>query len=1446
MNCMDHNLISVQLSSAIHPSPSKRCTDENPVFNESAMGNASRASDNQIEPETTQDKSYSSKDQSCKAVCAFALFTIIAMTIGIITVCLGLPKETNKKCEMKFERTAQGMFISDSRPQHVATGDFNGDNHLDLAIATTGSDNIGIRRGYGNGTFSSRINYSTGLGSLPYWVAIGDFNNDTLLDIVVANYGTHNIGLFLGYGNLSFSDQLTFPCGSSRPISLAIGDFNQDNLLDIAVVSNGTSHVSILLGFGNGSFQMHTNYDMGYDSMPYSIATADFNNDKQLDIVVINYGTSNFAILLATRNGTFSISKYSTGNGSHPCSVAIDDFNNDDFIDIAIVNSATDKIGIFLGDEDGIFTMKATYSTGSNSHPQFIAVGNFSKENTVDIIVANSGTDNVILLEGYGDGTFSIKATHSTGYNSNPYSIAVGDFDNDTISDVVVINNGINSILVLRSYTIYLLANQTKYSTGDNSFPYLIAVDDFNNDKQLDIVVTDILWSNIDLFIGHSNGTFENQKASSVIKEVDSDLLLIGDFNNDKQADIVVTIYYSNELGIYLGDGTGNFDNGYICMVGNNSIPSSIAIGDFDGDKNLDILVANNYGDNVGFLHGYGNGTFAEVVNYPTGYYSPIFISVGDFNNDNLLDFVSADYDSPWSAVLNDFNKDAIVDIAVLNPDIPSINIFLGDGHGNFPKKMTLLIEDASNSYSIATGDFNNDKEVDIAVANFGTNDISVLLLRYQPDFVNSTVYYQKTNPHPSAVAIGDFNNDYQLDIVVTNAGIDNVQIFLDYKEGTFMNNITYSTGDNSHPQHVVVTDFNKDNQLDIAVVNSYNSILKVFLSSGNETFSASSEYITGYSSFPNSVAVGDFNKDGWIDVVVANSGTDNIGIFLGFDYPTFTTSNIVLQKRDSSPYYIAIGDFNNDSRWDIAIACRERNNIAVFLGNGNGTFSEEQLFYLPGSSRPQSLIIGDFNNDNQLDIAVANSRDQSISLLFGRGNGSFAPYISQETIYSSPVSIAVGDFNNDRKQDIVVAIEDTNTIGIFIGHGNGSFKEQISYEMPDESSPVWVVVGDFNNDNVQDIAVANFNGHNIGILLGYGDGAFRNVTLYSTGNNSGPCSIAIGDFNKDNWMDIAVANKHTQNVGIFFGYDNGSFSSQTTYMTDSGSMLMSIVVGDINNDGILDIAISDFGSGKGNIGVLYGLDNGTFLVSKIYSTGINTDPSSIAICDIDNDGRLDFIVSNSNKNNIGIMLRDKSEPLGKQTMFSTDNGSSPYAVVVSHFNDDDHLDIAVANSKTNNIGIFLGYGNGSFANQEIYSTGIYSSPKFIAVGDLNNDKQMDIIVANSNTGNICIFLGNRNGTFIISQNYSTGQGSEPSSIAVADLNKDNKTDIIITNSGINNVLVFFGSDNGIFSKPKTYSLDYGSHPISVAIGDFNNDSWLDIVVANDGSGYVEVLLQTC
>lgn len=177
----------------------------------------------------------------------------------------------DKTCQRIFERTAERIITYDSLPRDVALGDFNRDNHTDLVIANSGIDNIGIRLGNGNRTFADQITYPTGLGSRPYWVEIGDFNNDTLLDIVVANYGTNNIGLFLGFGNGSFANQSTFSLNFSRPLSIAINDFNNDSQSDIVVSNDGSFYITVLLGFGNGSFQIDMNYYMGHDSAPCSM-----------------------------------------------------------------------------------------------------------------------------------------------------------------------------------------------------------------------------------------------------------------------------------------------------------------------------------------------------------------------------------------------------------------------------------------------------------------------------------------------------------------------------------------------------------------------------------------------------------------------------------------------------------------------------------------------------------------------------------------------------------------------------------------------------------------------------------------------------------------------------------------------------------------------------------------------------------------------------------------------------------------------------------------------------------------------------------------------------------------------------------------------------------------------------------------------------------------------
>jgi hypothetical protein len=166
-------------------------------------------------------------------------------------------------------------------------------------------------------------------------------------------------------------------------------------------------------------------------------------------------------------------------------------------------------------------------------------------------------------------------------------------------------------------------------------------------------------------------------------------------------------------------------------------------------------------------------------------------------------------------------------------------------------------------------------------------------------------------------------------------------------------------------------------------------------------------------------------------------------------------------------------------------------------------------------------------------------------------------------------------------------------------------------------------------------------------------------------------------------------------------GSGNGTFSSQIIYSTGSQSDLTSITIADLNNDTKLDIVVTDFGDSNGNVVVFYGYGDGNFTLIKTFSTGFNSNPTSIAICDLNNNSRPDLAITYFSKASIGIMLRVKSEFFATPALFSTGDSSHPKSVATGDFNDDDHLDIVVANSGTHNIGIFLGNGNGTFAQQQ-------------------------------------------------------------------------------------------------------------------------------------------------
>ncbi len=178
------------------------------------------------------------------------------------------------------------------------------------------------------------------------------------------------------------------------------------------------------------------------------------------------------------------------------------------------------------------------------------------------------------------------------------------------------------------------------------------------------------------------------------------------------------------------------------------------------------------------------------------------------------------------------------------------ISILLGDGNGAFAPQKTFSTGSGSVPISIVFGDLNNDNQSDIVVANSLTNNLGVFLVHYEADFTQTMSYSTGSSPHPYSVVVANFNNDNRLDMAVVNSGNDNLEVFLDYNQRTFTSTTTYSMYSNSHPQHVIVADLNNDNRLDIATVNHWNDSLSVFVGFGNGTFHTATAISSTWSLF--------------------------------------------------------------------------------------------------------------------------------------------------------------------------------------------------------------------------------------------------------------------------------------------------------------------------------------------------------------------------------------------------------------------------------------------------------------------------------------------------------------------------------------------------------------------------------------------------------------------
>ncbi|CAF1402668.1 unnamed protein product, partial [Rotaria sordida] len=744
-------------------------------------------------------------------------------------------------------------------------------------------------------------------------------------------------------------------------------------------------------------------------------------------------------------------------------------------------------------------------SNQTDSHPHSIVVALFNDDNLLDIAVANAGSDNINILLAYGDGTFASQFSYSTGSDSNPHSLIAGDFNNDHRMDIAVANVGTHNIGVFLGLGNGVFTGQTTFSTGP-SRPWAITVGDFNNDNKLDIAIAN---------------------------------------------------YGTNNIGVILGYGNGNFSSPTTFSTGYDSLPLSIAVGDFDNDNKLDIAVVNNVTNNVGIFLGHGNGSFEDQMIFTTGIKS-----------------------QPYSIALADLNNDTHLDIIVVNFNIHNIGIFLGHGDGSFEKQTSYSTGNNSYPISVAISDFNNDNKLDIVVASSQTKNIGLFFGYGNGAFATQVNYLMLTSFNLHSIVVNNFNNDNVLDIVIASYDTNDVNVFLGSFNSTFSDQVQYSTGDYSQPSSVVIDDFNNDDKLDIAVANTNGSNLGIFIGYGDGKFSTQMTYPTGSNSNPRSITVGDFNGDGQLDIAIVNERDRNIGVFLQYRNGTFMPQETYLDTSYYVPFSIISCDFDNDDRLDIAVAYRYINEITVLFGHGDGNFSHGMIFTMYSQYQPFSITVGDFNNDDRFDIAVANELywyNNNVGVFLNYGNRTFSDQISNPTEFGSyPRAVTVGDFNNDGKLDIAVANFQKPTIGIFIGNGDGNFSSPVIYAIAGEASPISLTACDFNNDSKLDIVVANSGLSNVAVFLGKSNGTFSSPQYYSTGNNSRPYSVATGDLNNDNRLDIVVANSGSNNIGIFLGLEVITFTRKATYSTGLSMHPEYVAVYDLNNDTQLDIVVAN------------------------------------------------------------------------------------------------------------------------------------------------------------------------------------------------------------------------------------------------------------------------------
>lgn len=808
----------------------------------------------------------------------------------------------------------------------------------------------------------------------------------------------------------------------------------------------------------------------------------------------------------------------------------------------------------------------------------------------------------------------------------------------------------------------------------------------------------------------------------------------------------------------------------------------------------------------------------------------------------------------------------------------------------NYPD--SIFLKTALGPSQVIVADLAGNNQLDILTVNSTDNSVSLLKGLGRGNF-SGAVRISVDGERPISVATGRLTGSGKRDLVTANSGSSNLSILSSDGDGSYRVLHTIKAG--GDPLYVVTADLDRSGYDSLITANRQDNHVRVFANGPDHIFRSPLALDTGGQA-PVALLTVDVNNDGRSDIVSANNESANISVIINNGHGQFLPAR--QYATGSGPVAVCAADFNGDGFKDLATADEDDETVSVLINNRDGTFRAPQYFKV---RRPQSITAADVNGDNHIDLIVSEQDGDGVSVLLNRGDGSFGDPIRIPVKNSHVTSLATADLNSDGKIDIVGSDFIANNVVLLL---QGVHVPNIEVVTPAENTKVYSK-GDsldqdirlrFNTDlDVQTLTsdtvfvYGNMSGyHRVGLsysaqehtLTVRPSGALHDATVNArfqpgevvsviatagirstqgipmkhgfvasfsvrpaTGTGTFvegqrvscvkiPGRLRVADMDNDGHVDLVALCREVDSVRLHFNNGKANFDETITLPT-KGNGPWDLWPADFNRDGLMDIAVVN--TFTSDLVLFYNEGHRRFAPPhKLIS---DAGPMGVVAADVNGDGWLDLITVTKGVPAVHVYLNDGKGGFLKPTTYKV--APSPYHITARDINGDGAVDLLMTNLESDRGTVLLNNGDGTFRTPQefplLLAKALVDDPI-----DVNQDGKPDMVTVNTASDDLSVFIADGNGKFRDAVKYAVG--ASPTDQIFGDFNADGYPDVAVTLDG-GQVAILINDGKGGFTK--TMVIPVGKNPTSPVTADFNEDGALDLVIANQYSHDISILMNS-